>query len=253
MPTKTIWYLFHSHPILPYILKVFIKSLITIYNLWTAQKTLCWSPSLSVTLVYQLHSSPYYGVHWWMHQCLPSLAQKLSTHHYSSFKSTFFLLFILPKKPRNSACIAGTMNTSDSQRCFRSCSALCSALQGEDKTTTSYTEGSHNREEWETRKHCRKKPWTPKTVKEAKAPEDHMEEKRQWRQQLENSNLIWIFFSYVLLGKFSGKNISNGYTSTVNELLWHFSQCVSEFFTKAEIHNLMKRLQLNRVIRRSSD
>lgn len=87
-----------------------------------------------------------------------------------------------------------------------------------------------------TRNLCRKNSQTPTRVKEARTAEDHMEEKRQRRQQLKNSNLIWILF-----GKSSGKSISNGHTSTVNELLLHFRHCVLELLTKAEIHNLMKR------------
>lgn len=65
-----------------------------------------------------------------------------------------------------------------------------------------------------------------------------MEEKRQRRQQLENSNLIGVFFPYVLLGKFSGKNISNDHTSTVNKLLLHFSQCVLELLQKQKFITL---------------
>lgn len=52
-------------------------------------------------------------------------------------------------------------------------------MQKDKATNTSYAEGSQNTEKKQTRNLCRKKPQTPKTVKEAKAPEDHTEEKRQ--------------------------------------------------------------------------
>lgn len=60
----------------------------------------------------------------------------------AALKALHFLLFILPKKSRNSICITGTKNTSKSQGYFRSCCTICSALQEDKATNTSYAEGS---------------------------------------------------------------------------------------------------------------